>query len=481
MIYAAPSIRADRATWWLIIGCAAPILLISACIAVFGVDVLFWDEFIMWARLLEAMERHGLQLADLFAQQNEQRNAAARIVGLALLPWFRLSRLPELYVIVLLSGAGWLALCGLYARTRRRFQVQGQRWVYACFAWLTFSTVQWQVFTVGVNTAIVTSVACLLAGAWLLAGSPGPLRFLLALLVGYAGSFNFANGLFYWICLPIVLLAQESPRRSRLVRLMIWLLAGAGAWALYFHGYVKPGHHPDLGFGLTHPHVFIAFFLTYLGGPLAMDNLPFAAALTLGLGGVVFLAVNLAYCRRAGIRLFPDLAPWAAILLFALLSDLATSVGRAGFGIQQQALQSRYAAFANLFWAVASSVPAALAATRAGRVLGAVSGLLSRVQRHVGAGDAAPPGETAGRPGRAVRIDRRRARQGHFSRSALYEADASLVFPAPTVRVPGHPRPGGLPSPGRRAQRRGLAPGGDQRSGGHPGLPVGRASAGLGA
>ena len=337
MIYAAPSIRADRATWWLIIGCAAPILLISACIAVFGVDVLFWDEFIMWARLLEAMERHGLQLADLFAQQNEQRNAAARIVGLALLPWFRLSRLPELYVIVLLSGAGWLALCGLYARTRRRFQVQGQRWVYACFAWLTFSTVQWQVFTVGVNTAIVTSVACLLAGAWLLAGSPGPLRFLLALLVGYAGSFNFANGLFYWICLPIVLLAQESPRRSRLVRLMIWLLAGAGAWALYFHGYVKPGHHPDLGFGLTHPHVFIAFFLTYLGGPLAMDNLPFAAALTLGLGGVVFLAVNLAYCRRAGIRLFPDLAPWAAILLFALLSDLATSVGRAGFGIQQRA------------------------------------------------------------------------------------------------------------------------------------------------
>lgn len=341
-----PRLLADR----VLLPCLLPMLLLTALLGLCAVDVLFWDEWMIWSKFLEKMP-HGLpSLWDLIAQQNEQRNFAARFFGLLFMPVCGLNRFCEMGVTLLLTVGSWLCLYSLWQRTRPRLDLRGGAWLPVLFSLLLFSLVQWQVFTMGANTSIALTVFCLLLGAWLLdARRLEPWRLLLLVAVGWLGSFNFANGLFYWIVLaPLFGLAQESGKR-RGVALALFLLAGALAWGVYFHDYVKPQHHPALTFSLSKPGHFIGFFLAYIAAPLGTDTNLTPLALLCGAGAFgLFLWLLLDFWRRErGLLL--DLAPWLVFGVFALMSNGATTLGRAGLGVQH-ALESRYTTFGNLFW-----------------------------------------------------------------------------------------------------------------------------------
>ncbi len=347
--------------WTLPLCCAAPFALLAFCVFHFGVDVLFWDEWLIWSGFLRDLQTEGFSLQALAAQQNEQRNLMARLVGWVLMPFCRLDRFCEYGVMLLMALGIWLCVTVLWRRTRARLaEVLGPEadapgcgvghWLPALFALLCFSLQQWQVYAFGANTSIMTIVLCLLLGVLLLQGGRlEPWRVALVVLTGWAGSFHFANGLFYWLCLWPLLLTARAGRRARLLALGVFLLAGAAAWLLYFQGYVKPPHHPDLTFGLSRPLHLVGYFFTYLGGPLLVDENLAPLALLMGLGACVFAGGALLRLWREAPRVLVLLLPWLLLGLFALLSDAATALGRAGFGMHK-ALQSRYVPFSNLFW-----------------------------------------------------------------------------------------------------------------------------------
>ena len=349
--------------------CLVPLAFLCLCIALFGVDLLFWDEWVIWGKLVRALDHGQFQLSSLWAQQNEQRNFAARAVGLLLMPWYKLDRVPEFYCIILLTCVSFAALALQFARAKRRFGVTGGNWLFPFGALLLFSTLQWQVFTVGVNTSIALTVACVLLG--ILVAAPRrmtPWRFAALGAIGLLGSFNFVNGLFYWILLLPFFVWDQSVKKHRMLWTGLFALLGLAAWGAYFYGYTKPQHHPALGFVLAHPLEALGFFLTYLGAPFCSDQIPYPLPLAIGAAGLLLGLLELGWFGLKRPTRLLELLPWLAILAFALMSDAATTVGRAGMGIQSHALQSRYIAFSNLFWIGLLAVHLAYKAER-GRAL----------------------------------------------------------------------------------------------------------------
>lgn len=343
---------------------AVPPVLLCLCVQLWAVDVLNWDEWVIWTGVLERLQSGALSLADLAAQQNEQRNLAARLFGVALMPVFALNRLPECALNILLAGGIFLLARRLFIRTGGSPGEHALASPLLPFSLLAFSLLQWESFSVGINSSVLLPPLAMWAGAVLATG--GALtwtRLGLMVLVGLVPSFSFVNGLFYWLCLaPLVALRAE---RQAAAKTLAFLAAGALVWAAYFHGYTSPPHHPSPLASLARPHLLLGYFLAYLGGGVVSDRNLLPLALAAGALAlcmlVLFLRPALAGLarrdwRQAGRELAP-LAPWLCVAAFTLLSALATAAGRSGFGLGQ-AQESRYATFSTPLWMVLAALSA---------------------------------------------------------------------------------------------------------------------------
>lgn len=320
-------------------------------------DVLNWDEWIIWANLVEKLQDGGLSLTDLAAQQNEQRNLAARLFGLLLLPVFRLNRFAECALNIALAGGMFFLVWRLYKQTATPTAAPPP---VLGFSLLCFSLLQWETFSVGINSAVLLPPLAMWAGAVLL--SRGALtwgRLLVTISVGVIPSFSFVNGLFYWICLaPLVALRSKSGWQ-RAAKTCFFLLAGGLVWAAYFHGYSRPPHHPSPLIALTQPLALGGYSLAYLGGAIVGDKNLLPLGIMAGAAALALLSLYLGPLhehsrRKDWLQVLVDvesLAPWLSVAMFSLLSAMATAIGRSGFGLEH-ALESRYATFSTPLWIV---------------------------------------------------------------------------------------------------------------------------------
>lgn len=348
-----------------LLAAAAPALL-AACLCLWAVDVLNWDEWMIWTGVLAKLKAGGLSWHDLITQQNEQRNLAARLSGLALMPAFRLWRLPECTVSVGIAAIGFFSALSVYSSTGRLIAASAaphspaalRPAPVAAISLLVFSLQQWETFSVGINSSVALPPAALWLGAALATRRADGKGLGWAGLVGMVAaglipSFSFVNGLFYWPCLlPLVWLFAQ---RSRKAKTCAFACAGVLMWLAYFHGYSPSPHHPSPLASLARPDKLTAFFLAYLGGSLTVDRNLLPLAIPAGLAGLcMLLAVPLALLRTPGSRhsaleRLRPISPWLAVANFALLSALATAAGRSGLGLEQ-ALESRYATFSAPLW-----------------------------------------------------------------------------------------------------------------------------------
>lgn len=441
-----------------------PPLLLAACLALWAVDTLNWDEWLIWADTLAKLRAGSLGLADIILQNNEQRSGIVRVIGLAFQPWLRLARWPELASIFLMAGGSvllaWrlLLLSGWSCDDRRPLAV---------FSLLGFSLLQWETFSVGINTSVILPPLTVWAGVCLSAsgGRISAGRMALLGLVGLPASFSFANGLFYWPCLaPLITMGawESAAPRKAVLATGVWLGFGALVWLAYFHGYVKPAHHPSILRSLETPHMLLGYFLTYLGGALAGDRTLQPLALLAGsfvlaaLGTLKLSAWNARH-EDQGARL-RTLVPWLCVASFSLMTAAATAAARGGFGLGQ-AQESRYATFSTPLWMVLCALwflhgkrlregarrwlglGFALCA-----VLFAVSTLLAALVLH----DRAPRLERARQ--QLFRFTRPEALREIFPDPAFLMARAPLFasmragawrfLPAPEATVMGEPAPG---------------------------------------
>ena len=341
-----------------------PFALLLLTIVTAGRDLLVWDEWVVWSELLARIDDAGLRFPDLLAQHNEQRMLPPRLVGLAFMPFFQLNRFAEYFFNAALAACTCLALCSLYVRTlapRRDIW----RFGVSALALFCFSLTQWETFLVGLNINISCTTLGMVLGAWLVSREPlGRLRMAALLVAGFLASFDMINGLLYWpALLPAIALAGKPGRKWRMA---LWLAAGTACWVGYFYGFIPSGHHPNIFQTLAQPLRLLAFFFTTLGAACVSDPDLWILPLLLGLSACLLLLRNLLTLWRHDKDALRVLLPWLCLLVFALLSAAAISVGRSLIRDMGYAQQSRYVTLCIPFWAALLALDASAAAVSAG-------------------------------------------------------------------------------------------------------------------
>lgn len=305
-----------------------------------GVDVPIWDE---WALLpfVRAVAERGDWWAHVFDQHNEHRVAALRLPLVAfirLTGWDLVAQM--LFGVVLLGLAQW----GAWRVFR---DVWGTRpWAFVPVAAVLCCFLQYQVFLFGMMFVWYVLSASVVWALWLLTRRGGA-AFWAAMALAVVGSFSIANGLLLWP-LGLALLAW---RRSSAWRLVSWCAVGSVVVWWYFHGYVKPPHHPSLWLAARHPIDAAGFFLASLGGPLGAGDLAWSQVMGAATVGALGLGVLQSWSRRGALGAGEQVG-WV-LALYALVSTGMVTLSRLGIGTQF-ALEGRYATIS--VWAIVGAV-----------------------------------------------------------------------------------------------------------------------------
>jgi hypothetical protein len=328
--------------------CAA---LASACAPVwlilrYGVDVPYSDQWNI-AHFFEKSARGTLTLSDLYAQQNEYRQLfpEALFVGLGRLTGWNVKY--EMFVSLLLACFVAYGVWRLGARTFADPPRRGLLFLLASL--LNFSAIQYDNWLFGVQVVYFVPVACVVTGLlFAYSERTGTTAAVIACAcLSAVSTFSSANGLVAWLVLPPALLAARPGARAAARRwLPLWCAGVALCAAVYVYDYRHPGSHPETSEALRHPFDALAYFVAYLGGPLAAWRRPLLVALAVGAGALSLYTFACAYVFkfRDDRALVRRSMPWLMLGAYSLVTGALVTVGRVGFGVGH-ATTTRYAAF----------------------------------------------------------------------------------------------------------------------------------------
>ncbi len=172
------------------------------------------------------------------------------------------------------------------------------------------------------------------------AGRPGPWSLWPILIFGLLGAFCYSTSLLLWPAL----LAGAFYLRISLRRCLFLAALATVVYSLFVFTYEPLSYHPapetrDFRTLTGYTGIFLGSLFT---GDVATAKLVGWA----GILASIFVQVAAAFVLRSTRC---QHAPWLMIQIYAFANALGTAVSRSGFG-QAQAIQSRYASIAALFW-----------------------------------------------------------------------------------------------------------------------------------
>jgi hypothetical protein len=346
------------------------------------VDVPYLDQWDI-APFFEKLSRGSLTLSDLFAQQNEYRQLFPNVIFVALGRLTHWNVKYEMFVSLLLACFVALGVRRLGAQTFADPQRRGVLFLLASL--LIFSTIQYDNWLFGVQVVYFMPAACVVAGLLVAyserAGTTAAVAACACLSA--VATFSSANGVVAWLVLPPALLCARPGARATWKR---WLLPWCAGLALcvivYAHGYQSPASHPSIFEALRHPFDASAYFVAFLGGPLAVGRFPLAVALPVGVCALLSYPLACAYLLkfRDDRELLRRSAAWVSLGGYSLGTGMLITAGRLGFGVGQ-AVSTRYVAFSlYLLVALAYLLPCVVEdAARKGRVTAARLAPLKRL------------------------------------------------------------------------------------------------------
>lgn len=318
---------------------ALPLGILIAVMYYYAVDIPSGDE---WALVpyIKKLYDGTLTLADVFAQHNEHRIFWAKIIMLLNAFYFGWNMYLELAVNVIFAIGSSVVI---YSEIEKLPLTGAKRGLlYFMSAFLIFSITQQHNFLWGFQMQIFMSVFFCLASIKLIASG----RVYLALIPALFATYSFANGMLIWPAGIILLwLKDKKPVNTSII---IWLMSGMAGILLYFwnynYGTWQASVLDRVIFFVTHPHVPVILFATYLGAPLA--NYRQSIALGMGLWGIMLQAWCLVRLAKAGrVNIF-----WLGVDVYVLLTAAVTVYGRSQTISTAMAL--RYISISMLFWIV---------------------------------------------------------------------------------------------------------------------------------
>jgi hypothetical protein len=326
----------------MILACLLPIAVVAIGLARWGVNIPYVDQFTFVA-LMEKVQIRGLTLADLFAQNNENRPFFPRLIWLGLAGLSRYDVRLELWTNLTITISTFAFFAMHAVRTWRRFAVAVPAMLLPLMSFLVFNWAQWEGWLNGFQTVFFLGSASVVSGLLLLAGEPTWWRFTLALLAGVVGSFSTPNAYLYWP-IGLVVLLVATPRGLRAIRSAVWIAVAAGCAALFLAG-LSPPHEltTDAVFGSILPR--LNWLTNYMGAPLM--TVP-DVAFPFGLLSVGLSALIVWRLARSGE--WRTATPYFAIAAFAIGSGTLISIGRLRLGTVH-AVAPGYLTISAWYWA----------------------------------------------------------------------------------------------------------------------------------
>lgn len=331
-----------------LVGVLAPPAAILLSIHRYGVNVPFWDE---WDELRVVPKAYDgtLDLAVLFAQQNEHRPVTSKLASVILAKTTQLNLVDQMYwgfaFQVLSLILMWRMLSsGLKGRAS---VLVGPLTIIASM--LLFWTVAFENWTWGIASFQYNlSVFLAVLSVWGLTSWPGRWNGLAIACVATALAI-YTNGIGFAL-IPVgilgILATRKADRREPWPQLCLFLAVAAACTALYFRNYVPPANAAAL-ISRIRPGGAVKYFLTYLGSPFwtTRGGVAFSFGLV-GLGGI-------SACAYYIIRFMPgwldSATPWLLLASYSVINGAITTVARVDFGIEQ-ALAPRYRSIVVLLW-----------------------------------------------------------------------------------------------------------------------------------
>ncbi|MBR8834991.1 MAG: hypothetical protein DSM106950_13370 [Stigonema ocellatum SAG 48.90 = DSM 106950] len=317
-----------------------PVTLLLWFIASFSVNVPFGDDWAL-ANFFDKVASGSANFTDFFAQHNEHRIFFPKIIFLILAFSSKWDLRLEMYFSIFLAIVSFCAMYRIAANSQNQDSTLFHLFnIVTCI--LAFSLVQsenwlwgFQIAWFFINTCVTLAVFFLVVPKKLLPTQ----RLSLSALCCFIASFSSAHGLLSWIALIPTVASVEGSVRQRKFRLLLWLVLFCLSLFIYLIGYVKPSYHPDIFFFLKEPLIAVTYLLTLLGKSVGKVIIP---SVLVGLIiAVNFVLFNIYYIKNYKSELAHDATPWLSLGWFATLFALMTTLGRAGFGIEQ-AKSSRY-------------------------------------------------------------------------------------------------------------------------------------------
>jgi hypothetical protein len=316
-----------------------PVLLLIGFVANFSVNVPIDDEWRL-ASLFEKIAAGNVTFNDFWALHSNHRIVFPKII-IAVLAF--VSRWNINYQLCLSIGLAVITFIATYKLASMQVKNVGDDlWhlanILTCI--LLCSLVQHENWLWGfqlawflVNFCFVAAVYCLILPKRLLPN----IQISMAALFCFIASFSLAQGLLSWLAAIPAVVALEGNVVEKRKKLIFWMLLFVATCAIYSIDY-HPSRKTSIISLLNKPLVVIDYFLSLLGSPIVRLS---------GISALVGLAIFatflfLAFHFGRKMNEHHEAIPWLSIGLFAVLSALFITAGRAQFGAIQAIESSRY-------------------------------------------------------------------------------------------------------------------------------------------
>jgi len=318
-----------------------PFLALLLFVASFGVNVPFWDEW-ETVTLFEKVYTGTVSFWDLFVQHNEHRIFFPRLVFIALAFISKWNLKYEMYFNVFLAAVTFIAMYKISQLTKQNKHSSSAHLTNILTCLLVFSLLQYENWLWGFQIAWFLVNSCLVIATLIIALSQNfTNRIYLAVILCFIASLSSAHGLLTWISLIPAIASLDGSYKQRRNRIALWILCFATTCGIYFIGYQKPNDTPSMFFLIKEPLAAANYFFTLLGSPVVQNIVvsPIAGIIIFSI--YLFLVAHFLKNDQSKLKWNLEVASWVSIGLFAVLFSFMTTVGRAGFGVEQ-AMSSRY-------------------------------------------------------------------------------------------------------------------------------------------
>ena len=314
-----------------------PIALLLWFVTHFSVNVPWMDDWAL-ASLFEKVAMGKATFADFFAQHNEHRILFPKLIFVILAFASKWDVRLEIFFSIFLAIVIFISLYKIASNPPNQ-NIVLLHIVNVTTCILTFSLVQHENWLWGFQISWFLINACVTLAIFIITipqkCNPN-LRLPISALCCFIASFSSAHGLLSWLAIIPSVASLEGKVRQRIIRVVLWIILFTLCFAIYSIGYKKPGYHPDTFFFLKEPLKAGIYLLTIIGSSIGKPSAIIGSIILL-----IFLVFNIYSLQNYKSEFTCNAAPWLSLGWFATLFALITTVGRAGFGVEQ-ATASRY-------------------------------------------------------------------------------------------------------------------------------------------